>query len=80
MMILEIKNLSFSYGDKKVLEDISFSIDFGEKVIIIGPNGCGKTTLLRIISGYLKADRGEIILDGKICTHMIIKVEPKYFL
>lgn len=65
MMILEVKNLSFSYGDKKVLEDISFSIDFGEKVIIIGPNGCGKTTLLRIISGYLKADRGEIILDGK---------------
>ena len=65
MNILEVKNLSFSYGDKKVLDDISFKIDYGEKVIIIGPNGCGKTTLLRIISGYLKADRGEIILDGK---------------
>lgn len=65
MKILEVKNLSFSYGDKKVLDNISFNIDYGEKVIIIGPNGCGKTTLLRIISGYLKADAGEILLEGK---------------
>lgn len=42
MNILELKNISFSYGDKKVLDNISFSIDYGEKVIIIGPNGCGR--------------------------------------
>lgn len=65
MKILEVKNLNFSYGDKKILDDVSFTVNHGEKVIIIGPNGCGKTTLLRLISGYLKADSGEIILDGK---------------
>lgn len=65
MKILEVKNLNFSYGDKKILDDISFTIENGEKLVIIGPNGCGKTTLLRLISGYLKADSGEIILDGK---------------
>lgn len=65
MNILEVKNISFSYGDKKVLDNISFKIDYGEKVIIIGPYGCGKTTLLRIVSGYLKPDAGEICSKEK---------------
>lgn len=77
MNILEVKNLSFSYGSKKVLKDISFNIAHGEKVIIIGPNGCGKTTLLRIISGYLKADEGEILLEGKNLDAYSVKEKAK---
>ena len=47
--IIEIKNLSKSFGDKKVLEDINLYIRRGEFITLLGPSGCGKTTLLRMI-------------------------------
>lgn len=65
MNIMEIKNLSFSFGKKKILENINLNISQNEKVAIVGPNGCGKTTLLRLMSGYLTPTEGEIKLKNK---------------
>lgn len=61
-----VKCLSFSYGDKKVLDNISFEIKRGEITTFIGGNGCGKSTLFGILTKSLKADRGEIQLDGEL--------------
>ncbi|MCP4626239.1 MAG: ABC transporter ATP-binding protein [bacterium] len=58
--ILEVKQLTTGYGDVKVLNNVSVSLSEGEKIGIFGPNGHGKTTLLRTISGLVKAWAGEI--------------------
>lgn len=60
--IVEVKNISFSYGEELVLEDISFAVHKGDYLGIIGPNGAGKTTLLKIMLGLLKPDKGSINL------------------
>ncbi len=60
-MFLEVKNLTKSYGSKKVLSDINLEIRKGELVSLVGPSGVGKTTLLKIITGLEKYDSGEII-------------------
>jgi branched-chain amino acid transport system ATP-binding protein len=62
--LLEIRNLSKSYGATPVLEDISFKVARGELLGIIGPNGSGKTTLFGAISGSLPIDGGSVLLDG----------------
>jgi ABC-type sugar transport system ATPase subunit len=64
-MILEIKNLSKSFGPVKVLSDISFSLKEGRVLGLTGENGAGKTTLMRCISGLIRPNGGELILDGK---------------
>lgn len=61
---IDIKNLSYSYGNDPVLKDISFSIQKGDFFIIIGPNGSGKTTLMKIISGIIKPQRGQLKILG----------------
>ncbi len=65
MPILEIKNLMKNFGKTKVLKDVSFSMDKGEVISVIGSSGSGKTTLLRCINFLEKADKGQIILDGE---------------
>jgi branched-chain amino acid transport system ATP-binding protein len=67
-MILEVKNLSVSYGAIRALTDISLEVEAGEIVSIIGANGAGKSTLLRTISGLLKPDKGSISLEGRDIT------------
>ena len=62
--IIDIKHLSKSFGDKKVLEDINLYIRRGEFLTLLGPSGCGKTTLLRMIAGFLQPDEGSILMDG----------------
>ena len=68
--IMEVKNISKTFvteiGELKVLENISFDIEPGEIISIVGPSGSGKSTLLNIISSLLKPDKGEIKLNGKI--------------
>ena len=58
--MLEFKNVAFSYKNKKVLENLSFSLKKGEILAIMGPSGCGKTTTLRIICGFENSDEGEL--------------------
>jgi len=64
-VIIDIRHLSKSFGDKKVLDDINFYIRRGEFITLLGPSGCGKTTTLRMIAGFLTPDEGEILLEGK---------------
>ena len=64
-MILEVNNLSFSYSKKEILNNVSFKIDEGEIVTILGKNGVGKTTLLEILLSIKKAMNGSIILDNR---------------
>ena len=62
---LEIKNLSKHFGDKLVLDNLSFHVNSGEFLSILGPSGCGKTTLLRILIGVETCDSGLILKDGQ---------------
>ncbi|MBQ8932002.1 MAG: amino acid ABC transporter ATP-binding protein, partial [Ruminiclostridium sp.] len=64
MAILEVTNLSKSFGELGVLKDISFEVQQGEVVSIIGPSGSGKSTLLRCINQFEKADDGRISICG----------------
>jgi spermidine/putrescine transport system ATP-binding protein len=63
--IIEVKQLSHSFGNKEVLKDISLSIAKGEFVTILGPSGCGKTTLMRLIGGFLKVEEGSITITDQ---------------
>lgn len=63
-MSLKVEGLSFSYGEKKVLADISLHVEKGEFVGLIGPNGCGKSTLLKTLYRALVPGRGSVQFDG----------------
>ncbi len=58
--MIQVKNISKSYGKQRILADVSFDAAPGECVAIIGRNGCGKSTLMQILSGILKPDGGEL--------------------
>ena len=73
-MILEAKNISKAFGEKKILENVSVELNEGEIVSLLGVSGCGKTTLFNIISGLLPADEGQILLDGEDITGKTGKV------
>ena len=62
---IEFKNVSFTYPDstKQALQDISFKINEGEKLAIIGYNGSGKTTIIKLICGFYKINKGEILIN-----------------
>jgi len=63
--IIEVRNLSFSYEKHLILESINLKVEKGDFLALIGPNGGGKTTLIRCVLGFLKPFRGEIFLWGK---------------
>ena len=63
--ILEVKNISLSFGGVKAITDVSFDIKQGEVRAIIGPNGAGKSSMLNVISGFYHPQKGEVWFDGK---------------
>src|SRR5881227_419011 len=65
MAMLEIKNLSLSFGGLKVINDLSFTVNEGEIVSIIGPNGAGKSTTLNLITGVNRPNQGDIRFQGQ---------------
>ena len=69
MSMLRVEGLSKSFGGLKVTNDVSLSLEAGERLALIGPNGAGKTTLVNQISGFLGADAGAIHLQGQNVTH-----------
>jgi ATP-binding cassette subfamily F protein uup len=64
--VLEAKNVTFAYGQKPLLQNFSFSLTRGDRVGIIGPNGCGKTTLLNLLLGKLAPQSGSIELGSQV--------------
>lgn len=69
MALLEIKNIEKSFGDAKILKNVSLSVEKGQVIVILGPSGCGKSTLLRCINGLETIQNGEITLDGQVISN-----------
>ncbi|WP_339204897.1 ABC transporter ATP-binding protein [Paenibacillus sp. FSL K6-3182] len=67
--MIEVKNVSKSYGGKPVIEDVSIRISKGKVTSFIGPNGAGKSTLLSMISRLLAKDSGQVLIEGKEVSH-----------
>ena len=66
-MILEGRNLTFSYekNEEPIFKNVNLKIDSSERVAILGPSGFGKTTLCKVLAGYLTPETGEVMIDGK---------------
>jgi len=84
--LLSIKNLYFSYNNKRVLNNLNFNFKSPGKYLILGANGTGKTTLLNILSGFLKPQAGSILYDNisiskiKILSSLISYLPENYYL
>ena len=65
-MILSLNNVSLSFGDKNILNKISFLVNENDRVALIGDNGTGKTTLLKVITGEYHKDEGDIVFKKDI--------------
>ena len=72
MAMIEIRDISKSYGDVRVLDRLALDIADGEFVVLLGPSGCGKSTMLRMIAGLDDIDGGTITIDGRVVN----EVEP----
>jgi branched-chain amino acid transport system ATP-binding protein len=68
--LLEVKGLAVSYGDVHALWDVSLQVEEGAIVALVGANGAGKTTILKTISGLVRARKGEILFEGKPLHHL----------
>ncbi len=68
--MIELKNVSKSFGDHLVLNDMSLTIHDGETKVIIGRSGCGKSVTLKIITGILRPDKGKVFIDSKDITDL----------
>ncbi len=78
--IVQVKGLNKSYGSHRVLRNISFDYEPGQFIGLLGPNGCGKTTLIKIITGLINDYSGEVLIDGHkpdIYTKNIIAYLPE---
>ncbi len=62
---LEALDIDVSYGDRPIIEDLSFRVPDGKFTVIVGPNACGKSTLLRTLARIIRPSKGSVVLDGK---------------
>ena len=76
-MKIEAKNLVKIYGDRSVVNDISFEMNKGEVVCLLGPNGAGKTTTFYMVVGLIKPNSGQILLDGQDITSWPMNIRAK---
>ncbi|WP_293445143.1 ABC transporter ATP-binding protein, partial [Persephonella sp.] len=66
--MIELKNLSYRYGENHALKDINLTVNKGEKIVILGVNGSGKSTLLKVINGLIFPEKGEYLYKGRKIT------------
>ena len=77
-MSIEVKDLSFSYQDRQVLHNISFRVEPGELLSILGPNGVGKSTLFRCVLGLLSGYTGQVLIRGRDARTMTVREAAKH--
>ena len=75
-MFLQLSNLNKSFGEKKVVKNLSININKGEILCLLGPSGCGKTTTLKMIGGFLKVDGGKIQIEDNDITKLPPEERP----
>ena len=69
IMIVEIENVTKAYNKTPVIREMSLGIEKGERIVILGSSGCGKTTLLRMIAGFIHPDKGRLTIGGKMVAY-----------
>ncbi|SMY07817.1 ABC transporter ATP-binding protein [Flavimaricola marinus] len=74
---LEIRQISRSFDGRRVVDDVSLSIQPGQVTCLLGPSGCGKSTTLRIIAGVERQDSGEVLVDGQLISDGVHAVPPE---
>ena len=67
---LKLQNVTIAYGPRMIIQGLSLAVHDGEMVSLLGPSGAGKTTILKAISGLLKPDEGDILIDGRSVTDL----------
>ena len=77
--IIEIKQLSLSFGKRKILDNLSFKINKGQILGLLGPNGVGKSTIFNLITGLIKPNFGEILIDSTNVNQFPIYLRTKKF-
>ena len=77
--IIKLDKLSFSFGKRKILDNVSFSINTGQILGLLGPNGVGKSTIFNLITGLIKPSYGSIIIQSKIVNDYPIYLRMKQF-
>ncbi len=77
--IIEFENISLAYGDRMILENISFKINEGQIFGMLGPNGVGKSTIFNLITGLINPGNGKIFINGKDATEYPIYLRTKKF-
>ena len=73
MPLIELRDVVFSYAGHTVVDGVSLQVDRGELVALLGPNGCGKTTIMRLINGLELADAGAYLFDGHVIDAAFLK-------
>lgn len=71
--LIELRDVGFSYAGHTVVDGVSLQVDRGELVALLGPNGCGKTTIMRLINGLELADAGAYLFDGHVIDAAFLK-------
>lgn len=76
MALLSLKDVSFTYGGRNLLETVTVQIERGDRVGLLGRNGCGKSTLMKLINGELNPDNGEIVREPGLRVGRLIQEVP----
>ena len=77
--IISFKKIALSFGDRRVLNEVSFEVNHGEILGILGPNGVGKSTIFNLITGLIKPNSGEIFFENKNITNLPMYLRTKKF-
>ena len=78
MELLSLKNVEFGYKNNKIITNLNLSVSKGEFVTLLGSSGCGKTTTLKLISGFLNPEKGQIFMNGKLLNGILTSIQVHF--